>query len=72
MQQIVTPDVASFLRVHTAVDPVPCTDRVLAMMPEEDWKKPLDEFTPEELCVYLADYIASKREIHVDHRREQS
>lgn len=37
-----------------------------------DWKKPLDKFTPEELCVYLADYIASKREIHVDHRRERS
>lgn len=37
-----------------------------------DWKKPLDRFTPEELCVYLSDYMASKREIHVDHRREQS
>lgn len=37
-----------------------------------DWKKPLDKFTPEELCVYLADYVASKRVIHVDHRREQS
>ena len=37
-----------------------------------DWKKPLDQYTPEELCVYLADYVASKREIHVDHRRERS
>lgn len=34
-----------------------------------DWKKPLDKYTPEELCVFLADYVASKREIHVDHRR---
>lgn len=34
-----------------------------------DWKKPLDKFTPEEMCVYLSDYIASKREVKVDHRR---
>lgn len=29
-------------------------------------KKPLNSYTPEELSVYLADYIASKRFIHVD------
>lgn len=33
------------------------------------WKKDLSHYTPEELCVYLSDYIASKRMIHVDHRR---
>lgn len=37
-----------------------------------DWKKSLDEFTPEELCVYISDYVASKREIHVDYRRDKS
>ena len=36
------------------------------------WKKDLDKYTREELTVYLADYIASKREIHVDHRRERT
>lgn len=34
------------------------------------WKKDLSKYTPEELTVYLADYIASKREIHVDYRRD--
>lgn len=29
------------------------------------WKKPLRDYTNEELCVYLSDYIASKREIEV-------
>ncbi|RLI62847.1 MAG: hypothetical protein DRO67_06770 [Candidatus Asgardarchaeum californiense] len=28
--------------------------------------KPLPQYTPEELCVYLADYIASKRFVEVD------
>ncbi len=36
------------------------------------WKKSLDKYTREELTVYLSDYIASKREIHVDHRRERT
>ena len=36
----------------------------------KDWKKDLDKYTSEELTVYLADYIASKREIHVDFRRD--
>ena len=36
------------------------------------WKKDLDKYTREELAVYLADYIASKREIHVDHRRDRT
>jgi len=34
-----------------------------------DWKKPLARYTPEELCLYLADYIASKRVVAVDYRR---
>lgn len=33
------------------------------------WKKDLEEFTLTELCIYLSDYFASKREFHVDHRR---
>jgi 23S rRNA maturation-related 3'-5' exoribonuclease YhaM len=33
------------------------------------WKKPLSEYTPMELCVYLSDYTASKRCIEVDTRR---
>lgn len=33
------------------------------------WKKPLSKYTSEELCVYLSDYIASKRSIEVDCRR---
>jgi hypothetical protein len=37
-----------------------------------DWKKPLDKYTPEELCVYISDYVANKREIRVDHRRGKS
>jgi hypothetical protein len=36
---------------------------------KEPWLKNLVEYTPEELCVYISDYIASKRCIHVDHRR---
>lgn len=33
------------------------------------WKKELSEYTSEELCVYLADYVASKRCVEVDYRR---
>lgn len=33
------------------------------------WKKPLSEYTPEELCVYLSDYVASKKVTNVDYRR---
>lgn len=29
------------------------------------WKKPLNDYTPEELCVYLSDYIASKKTLVV-------
>lgn len=32
-------------------------------------RKPLGEFSMEELCVYISDYIASKRFVHVDHKR---
>jgi len=32
-------------------------------------RKDLKLFTPEELCVYLSDYIASKREIDVKYKR---
>jgi hypothetical protein len=33
-------------------------------------KKPLSQYTPEEQCVYIADYISSKRFVHVDHKRK--
>ena len=33
------------------------------------WKKTLKEYTPEELCVYLSDYIGSKRCVEVDYKR---
>lgn len=38
----------------------------------KNWKKDLSDYSAEELTVYLSDYIASKREIHVDHRRERT
>jgi len=38
----------------------------------KEWLKDLNEYSREELVVYLSDYIASKREIHVDHRRERT
>ena len=31
----------------------------------EPWFKPLSNYTPEELCVYLSDYIASKKSLTV-------
>jgi hypothetical protein len=36
---------------------------------QKPWKKSLDEYTPEELCVYISDYVVSKRCMHVDTRR---
>lgn len=33
------------------------------------WVKKLTDYTQEELCVYLSDYIASKRCVDVDYRR---
>jgi hypothetical protein len=35
----------------------------------DKWKKDLSEYTAEEMCVYLSDYIASKRFVAVDYRR---
>ena len=32
------------------------------------WKKPLVNYTPEELCVYLSDYTASKKTISVKYK----
>lgn len=34
-----------------------------------EWKKPLSDYTFEELCVYVSDYIASKRCVEVKYRR---
>jgi len=36
---------------------------------QRPWQKSLDEYTPEELCVYISDYVASKRCVSVDYRR---
>jgi len=33
-------------------------------------RKPLSEYTPEELCVYVADYVSSKKFICVDYKRK--
>jgi hypothetical protein len=33
------------------------------------WRKKLSDYTPEELVVYVSDYIASKRCVEVDYRR---
>jgi HD superfamily phosphohydrolase YqeK len=32
-------------------------------------KKPLSQYSPEELTVYISDYVSSKRFIHIDHLR---
>lgn len=36
-----------------------------------NWKKPIMEFTKEELCVYIADYVSSKRCVSVNYRRKK-
>jgi len=33
------------------------------------WKKSLHKYTPEELCVYLSDYISSKRCVEINYKR---
>lgn len=35
----------------------------------EPWKKPLSEYTPEEMTVYMSDFTVSKRFIQVDYIR---
>ena len=35
----------------------------------QDVRKPLTDYTPSELCVYVSDYTASKRFIHIDYKR---
>lgn len=32
-------------------------------------RKPLSQYTPEELTVYVADYVTSKRFVHIDYKR---
>lgn len=36
---------------------------------QENVRKPLSNYTPEELCVYISDYISSKRFVKVDYLR---
>ena len=33
------------------------------------WQKSLSDYTPGELCVYISDYVSSKRCVEVDYRR---
>ncbi len=33
------------------------------------WKKSLNNYTPEELCIYISDYVSSKRFVEIDYRR---
>lgn len=35
----------------------------------DPWKKPIEDYTKEELAVYLSDFVVSKRYIHTDYRR---
>ncbi len=38
---------------------------------EEPWKKSIDNYTREELSVFISDFVVSKRFIHTDYRREE-
>ena len=42
-----------------------CVGLHYGLWSEYKWKKSLVEYTPEEMCVYLSDYIASKKTINV-------
>jgi hypothetical protein len=33
------------------------------------WKKPLSDYTKEELCVYLSDFVASKRPVSINYKK---
>jgi hypothetical protein len=35
------------------------------------WKKPLNTYAPSELCVYLSDYVASKKTLTVKHTNRE-
>lgn len=35
------------------------------------WKKPMSQYTPEELALFLSDFTVSKRFVSVDYRREE-
>ncbi len=38
---------------------------------EEPWKKSIDDYSREELSLFLSDFVVSKRFIHTDYRREE-
>jgi hypothetical protein len=38
---------------------------------EDPWKKSIDDYTREELALFLSDFVVSKRFIHTDYRREE-
>jgi hypothetical protein len=38
----------------------------------EPWIKPICDYTPEELTVYISDFVSSKRFVHVDYDREET
>lgn len=61
--KLLTDDQHNMLRDCVGCHYGPWTDEKSA------WKKPITEYTPEELTVYLSDFVVSKRFIRTDYRR---
>ena len=48
-----------------------CVGYHLGPWSNNPWKKPMAEYTPEELTLFLSDFTVSKRFVSVDYRREE-
>lgn len=48
-----------------------CVGYHLGPWSHEPWKKPMSEYTAEELTLFLSDFTVSKRFVSVDYRREE-
>jgi hypothetical protein len=46
-----------------------CVGYHLGPWSNEPWKKPMSEYTPEELTVYISDFTVSKRFVQIDYKR---
>lgn len=46
-----------------------CVGYHLGPWSNDPWKKPMSEYTPEELTVYISDFTVSKRFVQVDYKR---
>lgn len=46
-----------------------CVGFHLGPWSHEPWKKSLSEYTPEELTVYMSDFVVSKRFVQIDYKR---